>query len=138
MVRWPAAGGGGWCDRGDHGDRVTGVCSVVGYVHHPGQDPGHGVSQLTCAWTAEHTCMRTAEEMLIAASHVHYVCVWCVLNVWALYDGFFDLLLETVPVTTPTANAVAVILPLASGIVAENVHWILVPEMLPFTLFAFN
>jgi len=81
--------------------------------------------------------MRTAEEMLIAASHVHYVCVWCVLNVWALYDGFFDLL-ETVPVTTATANDVDTPLDVVSGTVAENVHWILVPEMLPFTSLAGN
>ena len=42
------------------------------------------------------------------------------------------------PVTKANEKVVGVLLAVASGIVAANVHWILFPSMRPLTEFAFS
>ena len=68
------------------------------------------------------------------------VCVCVCVCVCDAFWGFYSIgLLElNAPVTTANEKVDAVILAVASGIVAANVHWILVPSMRPLTAFAFT
>ena len=54
--------------------------------------------------------------------------------------GFYSIGLPglNAPVTRANEKVVGVLLAVASGIVAANVHWILFPSMRPFTELAFS
>jgi len=62
------------------------------------------------------------------------------ISVWTLASGApsSPVLGLNAPVTKANEKVDAVILAVASGIVAANVHWILFPSMRPLTEFAFR
>ena len=65
----------------------------------------------------------------------------CVGEGWCeTFLGFYSIGLPglNAPVTRANEKVDGVILTVASGIVAANVHWILFPSMRPLTEFAFS